>query len=130
MSDSKVKFLIDDFDWYEGTALALVEAKGVCQYCGENLLDTELGYSSIALDHLLPKSTYPAFEWDMRNYVLSCAYCNSRKGSSDMLQEGENAERMLASNKSVLIDRARESLKPKISGRRKEWEAIRDAIAS
>ncbi len=130
MSNSKVKFLIEDFGWHEGLAAAFVEAKGVYQYCEKSLLDTELGYSSIVMDHLLPQSMYPEFAQDTRNHVLSCSSCNSMKGSSDILQEGENPEEMLASDKSVLIDRARENLNHKINGRRKEWEAIRDAIAS
>jgi len=118
------EYLIKQYGWYEGLAMAIDAAEGKCVYCTEPLLETRIGYSSIVMDHLLPKSLYEDFEWDTRNHVLSCASCNSMKGNWDPLLEGESAAEMLDSSKKILIERAKIELNKKIHDRQSEWEDI------
>ena len=117
--DKRVQILKSKYRWYEGTALVLIEANGKCVYCGENLMDTRLGYSSMVMDHLLPKAIYPVVEYDYRNHVLSCVSCNSMKGNYDLLEGGENPDNML-NNREILVRRCIDYLQPKIDSRKLE----------
>lgn len=126
--DLKVKFLINEHGYYEGIAHALVEAKGCCVFCGENILKTRLGYSSLVMDHLLPKAIFPELEREIRNHVLSCSSCNSMKGNHDPLLEGESPKEMVEKNRDELIRRVQILLAEKILQREEEWKSIRDKI--
>ncbi len=61
--------------------------RGVCVYCGTNLIDPRyIGPGAlVATDHLLPKGPkhYPDLEAEELNQVPSCSTCNSLKGSFD-----------------------------------------------
>ncbi len=125
--DKRVEILKTKYRWYEGIARALVDAKGRCVYCGEDLMDTRLGYSSIVMDHLLPKAIYSEFEHNYTNHVLSCSSCNSIKGNFDPVRNGENPQSMLE-NRELLIERCIAHLKAKIDARKLEWEDIRSIL--
>ncbi len=127
-AEAKVQKLMLKYGWYEGIAHALVDADGKCVYCGENLLVTRLGYSSIVMDHLLPTAIYPAFEKNIENHVLSCASCNWMKSKYDPLFNGESDEDMLQ-KRDILIERCRNHLKPKIDARYNEWKSIKNLIS-
>jgi len=123
-----INFLITKYNYFEGLAQALVKAKGKCVFCNEDLLETRLGYSSIVMDHLLPKKLYLELEWNFKNHVLSCSSCNSLKGSYDPLEKKEDSIKMITSHREQLIMRVTEYLKDKISLRKKEWEEIKERI--
>ncbi|MGL4500396.1 MAG: retron system putative HNH endonuclease, partial [Planktothrix sp.] len=48
-----------------------------CSYC-----ETKLTYSSLDVEHLLPKKEYPERENEWNNFLLSCKVCNSIKSHS------------------------------------------------
>ena len=48
--------------------------RGTCQYC-----ETRLTLKSCTIDHVVPRSKGGCHEW--KNVVLSCTYCNQKKGS-------------------------------------------------
>ena len=124
------EFLKLEMDWYEGLARAIECANGNCVYCGENLVETRLGYSSIEMDHLLPKSIYKKVEWDFDNHVLSCSSCNGMKKNWNPLEEGENALEMLRGNKQEIINRVSDYLSDKIEARENEWQRVRAKFTS
>ena len=123
-----VDYLCDKWCWSEAIAKAAVEFKGCCAYCDEDLLDTRLGYSSISLDHLLPKANYPDLVGYSLNHILSCASCNWMKGSLNVIDSGEDPKQMLDNNRYELIVRVRKKLVDKIKARESEWQSIRNAI--
>jgi HNH endonuclease len=59
------RFLIDNMGQY-------------CSYC-EQYLPT-----SLAVEHVYPKSSNPALEKDWNNFLLGCTNCNSVKGKKDI----------------------------------------------
>jgi len=122
--------LIKEFGYFEGIALAVIQAQGCCVYCHEDLLANQLGYSSITMDHLLPKTLYPEVAWDNRNHVLACSSCNGMKGSHDPLNAGEAATEMLISRQAELIERVREYLASAIEKRRAEWIRVTEIVRS
>jgi len=121
-----------EFGWYKGLARAVVDAKGCCVYCEEDLLVTRLGYSSIVMDHLLPRSVFsqPEIEANHDNHVLACSSCNGMKENFNPLQPGEDPLWMLSEKQSLLIERVREALGDKIEARKTEWSAIQKKITS
>ncbi|MBE9070508.1 HNH endonuclease, partial [Leptolyngbya cf. ectocarpi LEGE 11479] len=52
-----------------------------CSYC-ERRMST-----SLAVEHVLPKSIYPDLETEWANFLLACVNCNSVKGSTDIKRE-------------------------------------------
>jgi len=50
-----------------------------CSYC-EMKLD-----ASLAVEHVQPKSLYPALEREWNNFLLACTNCNSTKGTQDII---------------------------------------------
>lgn len=56
-----------------------------CAYCGEDLLKDIVRLQSAQLDHLLPKTEYPAFKDEPNNLVLACFACNQWKRTFDPL---------------------------------------------
>lgn len=53
-----------------------------CNYC-----ETYATGSDLQVDHIQPKATHPALEFDYSNFLLSCARCNGvdNKGTTDMV---------------------------------------------
>ena len=129
MSSTK-EVLMSTYGWSEGIARAMERAAGICEYCCEDLLSSRLGYSSIVMDHLLPKSKYESEERNLETAVLSCVSCNSMKGNYDPLREGEKPAEMLRSHRDELIQRVRAHLKDKIDERKREWQAVRAVVHS
>ena len=128
--NSIADFLINDYGWYEGTAKAMERADGICEYCREDLLSSRAGYSSICIDHLLPRAKYQSEEINLDNYALSCSSCNTMKQAYDPLLKGEDAKKMLSEKRNDLIQRVQTHLKPKIEKRMQEWQHIHDEIRS
>lgn len=55
----------------------LVEAIGAyCSFCGSSV------FSHLAIEHRLPKSTFPSKAFEYRNFLLACSTCNSAKGNN------------------------------------------------
>ncbi|MCW9023344.1 MAG: HNH endonuclease [Gammaproteobacteria bacterium] len=125
--DKRIEKLMKIYGWYEGIARALIDSNGYCVFCGENLVETRLGYSSIVMDHLLPKSKYPDLEYEFHNHILSCSSCNGMKGNFDPLHEGEEAKSMLQ-NRQEIIDRCKHYLSKSIRDRKEEWLEIKDLL--
>jgi len=127
---STAEFLMSTYGWSEGIARAMERTAGICECCCEDLLSSRAGYSSIVMDHLLPKSKYESEERNLENHVLSCASCNSMKGNYDPLREGEKPAEMLRSHRDELIQRVRAYLKDKIYERKLEWQAVGAVVRS
>ena len=70
-TDEIAQRLHRELDFNEGTARAYARTLGRCEYCDRDLIGDRLGYACGAIDHLLPKSTYPEFEWVQDNWVLA-----------------------------------------------------------
>lgn len=47
-----------------------------CSYCGSSV------FSHLAIEHRLPKSTFPAKAFHYPNFLLACSSCNSAKGNN------------------------------------------------
>lgn len=124
------KYLYEVRGWHEGLARATAEAHGVCRYCDESLVDSKVGYSSITLDHLLPKSRYSNLTEHPQNHVLSCASCNLLKRDWDPIHAGEDPEFMLLEKREELVERVKKELCVKINKRRTEWIEVSEYIAS
>ena len=124
------KYLINSHGWYEGIANALERSRGLCEYCRENLLATRPGYSSIVMDHLLPKSIYPDVEWNLNNHALACSSCNAMKGKYDPLEKNEDPVEMVLEQREELVKRVQVHLSESIEKRTQEWKSIRDKFHS
>jgi hypothetical protein len=124
-AERQIEYLEKRYRWNHGTARAFVETGGRCMYCDDDVLATVQGYASSQIDHILPKSTFPDFEWNEDNWVLCCSLCNSAKGKVSELRPGEDGVDMLVNHRQALIDRIRERLKEPISKRRSEYEDIK-----
>lgn len=62
-------------DWGDARS-DLIQAIGAyCSYCGSPI------YSHLAIEHRLPKNTFPLRAFDYNNFLLACATCNSAKGN-------------------------------------------------
>lgn len=70
--------------------LAIIYARfrGRCGYCHRDLIADRFRYACAEIDHLLPKSTYPAVADNPLNWVLACRLCNSTKLTYDVLRDG------------------------------------------
>ncbi len=121
-NDPRVDKLWKECGFYYETAKAYVEFEGKCAYCGQDLIKDRLGYACGKIDHLLPQSIYSHYASDPRNRILACDICNSLKGNHDPCYEGEVPENMLANKRDVLIQRARDILKPKREKVDAVWE--------
>ena len=68
------------FKEYQQARKDLIDRLGqYCSYC-EMKLD-----ASLAVEHVQPKSLYPALERQWNNFLLACTNCNSTKGSQDII---------------------------------------------
>lgn len=125
----KVKVLQREFGWWYPIAVAAVKANGKCEYCGEDLLDSRAGYSSMETDHLLPRTKYSEYAENEMNWGLACRSCNSMKRDYDPL-EGEvlAAEQMLREQRLELIYRVKKYLHDRVSAREKEWYRVKHII--
>ncbi len=69
---------------YKTAAVPLSEQLGTfCSYCGQPL------YTSVEVEHVLPKANYPTFSTSWKNFVLACGPCNGKKGKSDKPSRSE-----------------------------------------
>lgn len=75
----------DNANTYKRAKLPLVNALGqFCSYCGMRIND-----SSMAVEHCLPKSEFPAEMLMYDNFLLACGSCNSsNKGAKPTYKEG------------------------------------------
>ncbi len=129
--DEKVKMLMNELNWEESTARAFVEYGCICPYCGEDLLISRASYSSIYIDHLLPKSKYPDLEWDQRNVVACCLSCNSMKYELNILDLYKDIDPKNAlDNKQDLINMVKASLSERLEYRQKEYMKVTQIIRS
>ncbi len=112
-----------EFGFSPDIAAAAADANGSCCYCGEDLLASRLGYSSIARDHLLPD-----YRGRMLNVVLACTSCKQMKAGFDPLHAGEDPDHMLREEKDRLIQRVRTHLQTHILARKSEWYRMRDIM--
>jgi uncharacterized protein (TIGR02646 family) len=70
----------EEFRKYEDAFPYLVARLAMyCSYC-ERYMPT-----SLAVEHVQPKSRYPARERSWENFLLGCTNCNSTKGDRDVL---------------------------------------------
>ncbi len=106
----------------DSIATAFVKAHVRCEYCGYDLLRDRQGYASATVDHLLPKGTYDEnVAENPNNWALSCFCCNSTKGKYDVLEQGEDANVMLNSERGKLIDRAKKYISGKMLEYDRQW---------
>ncbi|MDE9455411.1 HNH endonuclease [Xenorhabdus bovienii] len=70
-----------------------------CCYCR-----SELGFDLKAVDieHIIPKSLYPNFTFNMKNLALSCPGCNTSKGSKDVLHKPITSYPLSGSNIKII----------------------------
>lgn len=127
-ASEKIQYLVSKHGYHPGTAAAYVEAKGFCMYCEELVLDTRTGYSSGAIDHLIPRADFPDLAMETANWVYSCGSCNTMKSAYNPLLPHEAASDMILHSKAALIGRVRDHLRAKILGRNAEFEDIRRLI--
>lgn len=129
MNDAeKTSFLIKVHGFHPGTAAAYVKSRGYCTYCEEPTLNFRDGYSSAAIDHLIPRSLLPELAMEIGNWVFSCASCNSMKSAYNPVSQGEDPQKMLLNSREVLIQRVQDYLRPKIVARNAAFEDIRARI--
>lgn len=102
------------FGFWESTAIAFIEAKGRCVYCGEDLFSERLRYYSINIDHLFPQSIFPELKDVQSNLVLSCFRCNNMKRKG-YYPEVDNPKEMLETNRDVLVNMVKKDLAAKIA---------------
>lgn len=96
------------------------------------MLASRSGYSSIVVDHILPKGHYPQLAEEPNNHALACSSCNTMKGAYDPMTDSErNFHAELCDDKrKKLIELVREHLQVKIADREREWKRIRNAFNS
>lgn len=106
VQDERVAQLIEEFNFHPCTAKIYVEYNGKCAYCGLDLLETAVKYSSVALNRILPQAKYPELEWEESNLALSCSSCSSIKGDYDVLDSTKkNIPEILQNYKDILINK-------------------------
>jgi hypothetical protein len=89
-----------------GARRDLITALGqYCSYCGSSV------FSHLAIEHRLPKSTFPGFAFSYRNFLLACSTCNSAKGN-DPNQGTVDGHPLRTDQASALITDAIEYLWP------------------
>jgi hypothetical protein len=112
------------------TAITYINAKGRCEYCDRDLIHDRLGYACAQIDHLLPQGKFPyEITGRQNNFVLSCALCNGVKRDSVVLEEGEEAFAMLATNRSQLILRAREIIEKGLEEANLKWVHVKNIFS-
>lgn len=64
-----------DMSWGDARRALIQSVGAYCSYCSAPI------FSHLAIEHVLPKSTFPesAFSWP--NFLLACSTCNSVKGN-------------------------------------------------
>jgi hypothetical protein len=89
---------------------AFIRDGGRCRYCDRDLFESY--DTASATDHLLPRSRYPALEWDPLNLVASCSECNHTKsdwnpaGNEDYTDLTEDLrERLIAAASAYIKER-------------------------
>src|SRR6476469_136652 len=83
-----------------------LRAKGCCEYCGIDLLESHAVYRGAESDHILPQYGYPLLINKLNNYVMACASCHKLKGSRFDPGKGEQCWKELGD----LTDTQREQL--------------------
>jgi uncharacterized protein (TIGR02646 family) len=68
--------LLDSYRDPELKAHLVAEAHGKCAYCESKITHVYFG----DIEHIKPKSRFPAESLDPENLVLACALCNNSKG--------------------------------------------------
>lgn len=121
--DHRIEQLEREFGFHPDVAFVTAEANGICSYCGEDLLSSRPGYSSIRRDRLIPE-----YEGEQNNDVLACASCKEMKANFSPLHGGDDADRMLRQDKDQLVQRVRTHLQKRIIARKSEWYRVKDII--
>ena len=67
--------------WLRFRYEALKRSNGRCALCGRNANDG----IALQVDHILPRSKYPKFEFNLDNLQVLCNECNYGKGASDSI---------------------------------------------
>jgi hypothetical protein len=62
--------------WGEARRQLITAIGAYCSYCGSSV------FSHLAIEHKLPKSTFPADAFSYLNFLLACSSCNSAKGNT------------------------------------------------
>jgi 5-methylcytosine-specific restriction endonuclease McrA len=117
MSDFAINQLMEELKHNKETAVAFVNSKGRCTYCGIDLLSDWHNYQGSAIDHILPKAKYPDLAMNEDNLVFSCTACNTIKHNFDPLQETaviENPAEYLLSHREELIEKVRKYIFSKV----------------
>lgn len=76
--EPKVGFYWSD-EWRSLRYQALRKSRGVCELCGGG---PQAG-KPLHVDHIKPRSKYPALELDLSNLQVLCADCNLGKSNTD-----------------------------------------------
>ena len=121
--EEALKRLEKDLFFDPRTASAYVRAKGLCEYCGQELIFNRLGYACAQIDHLLPRAKYSDdITGTEENFVLSCSLCNGLKRDAPILEPEENPESMLKSHRDELIARSIKIIKEKLREPDNYWD--------
>ena len=121
-SQKAIQYLEQNLRFEPRTAIAYVQADGLCEYCGHELIFDRLGYACAQIDHLLPRAKYPEQITGMQqNFVLSCSLCNGLKRDDPILKTGEDPETMLINERDELIDRAKKVIADKLQEPNRHW---------
>jgi HNH endonuclease len=117
-----IRRLEENLQFERRTALAYVRAKGLCEYCGRELVFERLGYACAQIDHLLPRAKYSEEITGMeQNFALSCSLCNGIKRDDPLLEPSEDPEYMLTNERSELIRRARALIVRELQRPNEHW---------
>ena len=128
-ADKAIQTLIEELDFEPRTARTYVRANGYCEYCGEELIRNRLGYACAQIDHLLPRSKFPAEVYELENnFVLSCSLCNSLKSNISVLQENEDPMTMLTKQRHVLLARAKDEIVKQLKEPNRKWEIAKSVF--
>lgn len=109
-------------DWCDTTLAIWLRDRGHCVYCGFDLLrDRNFAYHFSCLDHVLPRSKYPALEHDLGNQVLACGSCNRVKRQWDPNEAGD-----VCDGKQPLTDDQRRLLVTRVIAYLRQWADARN----
>ena len=109
--------------WSVETLAMWLRESGKCAYCKLHLLQNrQTTYGLGSIDHLLPTHEYPALEYNLTNWVLSCRCCNGMKRRWDPNRDGQ-----LSDGASSLSDEQREKLIARVLTHLDGLRADRDA---
>lgn len=78
----------DNYEYYRKDILSYVYKlnKGCCYYCKSPIT---YGSSLAHIEHIIDKSGHPEFSYKPENLTLSCAMCNSNKGTNEVLVQNK-----------------------------------------